>query len=186
MAGETTKLLPVTNAGDPTSADALLPLVYAELRRLAAHKMAGERAGHTLQATALVHEAYLRLVQESNHEWRNRSQFMAVAAETMRRILVDRARRRLSLKRGGKLEQTEVDWIELPGTPDDTVVLRVHEALEALAATDPVKAEVVKLKFFVGLSSLETATILGLNEKTVRRHWNFARAWLFQRMSAPE
>lgn len=183
MSGEATQLLEAIDSGDPKAAHQLLPLVYAELRRLAAHKMSGERAGHTLQATALVHEAYLRLVQESNHLWKNRSQFLAVAAETMRRILVDRARRRLSLKRGGNLEQTEVDWVELPGAPDDTLILRVHDALEALALEDPIKAQVVKLKFFVGLTSEETASILGLNEKTVRRHWTFAKAWLFQKIS---
>jgi RNA polymerase sigma factor (TIGR02999 family) len=131
-----------------------------------------------------VHEAYLRLVQESNQKWRNRSQFFAVAAETMRRILVDRARRRQSLKRGGDYERTEVDFLALPQADDDDLVLRVHDALDELAVEDPVKAEVVKLKFFVGLTSDEIATILGVNEKTVRRHWSFAKAWLFQNMSS--
>ena len=134
MPGDVTQLLSAIDSGDPKAAEELLPLVYEELRRLAAHKMAGERAGHTLQAMALVHEAYLRLVQESQQQWRNRSQFFAIAAETMRRILVDRARRRKSLKRGGNLERTEVDFLELPQAADDELVLRVHGALDALAA----------------------------------------------------
>jgi len=183
MPSDVTQLLSAIDSGDPKASEELLPLVYEELRRLAAHKMANERAGHTLQATALVHEAYLRLVRESKQQWHNREQFFAVAAETMRRILVDRARRRQSLKRGGNLERTEVDWLELPQPSDDSLVLRVHGALDRLAAEDPVKAEVVKLKFFVGLTSEEIATILDLNEKTVRRHWSFAKAWLFQKFS---
>ena len=183
MPGDVTQLLSAMDAGDPKAADELLPLVYDELRRLAAHRMSNERSGHTLQATALVHEAYLRLVQESQQRWQNRSQFFAVAAETMRRILVDRARRRHSRKRGGDLERADVDFLELPAPADDAVVLRVHDALDKLTAEDPVKAEVVKLKFFVGLTSDETAGILGLSEKTVRRHWSFAKAWLFQNMS---
>ena len=183
MPGNVTQLLSSIDSGDPKAAEELLPLVYAELRRLAAHKMASERAGNTLQATALVHEAYLRLVQESQQEWQNRSQFLAVAAETMRRILVDRARRRQSQKRGGDFERTEVDFLELPVPANDSLVLKVHEALDELAAEDPVKAKVVKLKFFVGLTSEEIAIVLDLNEKTVRRHWSFAKAWLFQNMS---
>lgn len=183
MPGDVTQLLCAIDAGDPKAAEQLLPLVYEELRRLAAHKMAGEKAGHTLQATALVHEAYLRLVKESQQQWQNRSQFIAVAAETMRRILVDRARRRQSQKRGGDFQRTEVDFLELPVPSEDALVLKVHEALNALAEEDPVKAEVVKLKFFVGLTSEEIAPVLGLNEKTVRRHWSFAKAWLFQKMS---
>ena len=183
MPGDVTRLLSAIDSGEPKAAEELLPLVYEELRRLAAHKMANERAGHTLQATALVHEAYLRLVHESQQQWQNRSQFLAVAAETMRRILVDRARRRQSLKRGGNFERTEADLLELPIPADDSLVLRVHDALDELAAEDPLKAEVVKLKFFVGLTSGEIATIVGLNEKTVRRHWSFAKAWLFQSMA---
>lgn len=180
---DVTRLLNCIDQGDPQAAEELLPLVYDELRRLAAHKMAGENAGQTLQATALVHEAYLRLVSESHQQWRNRSQFFAVASETMRRILVDRARRRRSLKRGGHYRRTEVDWVALPVPADDEGVLKVHEALDALAAEDPEKAEVVKLKFFVGLTNGEIASLMNLNEKTVRRHWSFAKAWLFQTLS---
>lgn len=181
---DVTRLLDAIQQGDPQATEELLPLVYEELRRVAAAKMARENPGHTLQPTALVHEAYLRLVQESQQQWQNRSQFFAMAAETMRRILVDRARRRQALKRGGDLERTELDLLELPVPADDSLVLKVHEALDALATEDPAKAEVVKLKFFVGLTSEEIAAILGLNEKTVRRHWSFAKAWLFQKMSA--
>lgn len=180
---EVTRILNCIEQGDPRAADELLPLIYEELRRLAASKMAGEKAGQTLQATALVHEAYLKLVQESQQRWQNRSQFFAVAAETMRRILVDRARRRRSLKRGGHYQRTEVDWVELPVPADDAVVLKVHETLDELAAEDPEKAEIVKLKFFVGLNNREVASLMAVNEKTVRRHWSFAKAWLFQAMA---
>ena len=144
--------------------------------------MDGEEAGQRCQPTGLGHEADLKLGQESQKQWENRSQCCAVASETMRRILVDRARRRRSLKRGGHYERTEVDWVELPVPADDAVVLKVHEALDELAAEDPEKAEIVKLKFFVGLSNKEIASLMGVNEKTVRRHWSFAKAWLFQAM----
>jgi RNA polymerase sigma factor (TIGR02999 family) len=183
MPGDVTQILHAIDSGDPKAADELLPLVYDELRKLAAFKMAGESPGQTLQATALVHEAYLRLVNESHGHWKNRSQFLAVASETMRRILVDRARRRQSLKRGGHYQRTEVDWVELPVAADDELILKVHEALDALAQEDPAKAEVVKLKFFVGLATEEIASLMHLNEKTVRRHWSFAKAWLFRAIS---
>ena len=176
----------ILNIDDPKASEELLPLVYEELRRLATSKMAHERAGHTLQATALVHEAYLKMSREANDRWDNRGQYFAVAAETMRRILVDRARRRLSKKRGGDYQRTEIDFVELPTAADDDLVLRVHEALDELAVTEPLKAEVVKLKFFVGLSSEEIGQLLKIHEKTVRRHWSFAKAWLVQAMSEPE
>jgi RNA polymerase sigma factor (TIGR02999 family) len=167
---------------DPQSAEALLPLVYGELRKLAARKMALEPAGHTLQATALVHEAWIRLSQENHTEWKNREHFYAVAAEVMRRILVDRARRRLSRKHGGDLMRVELDAVEIPVPEDDTLVLRVHEALGRLEHEDPQKAEVVKLRFFVGLDRAEVAAILGISERTVQRHWTFAKAWLVRKM----
>ena len=176
----------ILNIDDPKASEELLPLVYEELRRLATSNMAHERAGHTLQATALVHEAYLKMSREANDRWDNRGQYFAVAAETMRRILVDRARRRLSKKRGGDYQRTEIDFVELPTAADDDLVLRVHEALDELAVTEPLKAEVVKLKFFVGLSSEEIGQLLKIHEKTVRRHWSFAKAWLVQAMSEPE
>ena len=145
--------------------------------------MANETPGQTLQPTALVHEAWLRLSQQRSG-WRNKEQFYAVAAEVMRRILVDRARRRRSQKHGGHLERSDLDALEVPGLVDDTVVLRVHDALEQLTNEDPEKADVVKLRFFVGLENAEAAAILGVSEKTVQRHWSFAKAWLYRAMQA--
>ena len=175
---DVTQFLGAMDAGDPKAGEQLLPLVYEELRRLAAHKMAGEIPGQTLQPTALVHEAWLRLSQQSRSEWKNRDQFYAIAAEVMRRILVDRARRRRSRKHGGDWERVDMDAVDLPFGDDDELVLRVHEALERLVSEDPQKAAVVKLRFFVGLENGEIATLLGVSEKTVQRHWSFAKAWL--------
>src|ERR687888_2424148 len=141
---DVTRILDRAQQGDAKAAEELLPLVYDELRRLAAHKMAGEAPGQTLQPTALVHEAWLRLSRESRSEWKNREHFYAVAAEAMRRILVDRARRRRSRKHGGDFERVDVDSVEF-AFPDDQLVLEVHDALERLAADDPEKAQVVKL-----------------------------------------
>jgi RNA polymerase sigma factor (TIGR02999 family) len=179
---EVTRILEAVERGDPTAAEGLLPLVYDELRRLAAVKMANEPPGQTLQPTALVHEAWLRLSQESRTTWKNREQFYAMASEVMRRILVDRARRRRSRKHGGDLERVELDAVEFPVPADDALVLDVHEALEQLTAEDPEKAAVVKLRFFVGLENSEVAALLGVSEKTVQRHWAFAKAWLFRAM----
>jgi len=182
VVSEVTRILDTAGRGDPKATEELLPLVYDELRRLAAIKMANEPPGQTLQPTALLHEAWLRLSQESRTTWKNREQFYAMAAEVMRRILVDRARRRRSRKHGGDLERVELDAVELPVPGDDALVLDVHEALEKLTAEDPEKAQVVKLRFFVGLDNSEVATLLGVSEKTVRRHWTFAKAWLFRAM----
>ena len=179
---DVTRILDLAQAGDPTAADQLLPLVYEELRKLAARKMAGESPGQTLQPTALVHEAWLRLSQQSHARWQNREHFYAMAAEVMRRILVDRARRRQARKHGGQLERVNLDAVELPEFGNDAVILHVHEALERLAAEDSEKAQVVKLRFFVGLENAEVATLLGVSEKTVQRHWTFAKAWLFRAM----
>src|SRR5262249_17805893 len=159
---------------DPKAADDLLTLVYEELRRLAAHKMANEVPGQTLQPTALVHEAWLRLSQQADARWQNREQFYAVAAETMRRILVDRARRRQALKHGGDLERVDLEAVESAVPVDDEQLLQVHDALERLAAEDAGKAQIVKLRFFVGLDNAEVAALLGVSEKTVKRHWAFA------------
>jgi len=172
-----TQILGAMSEGDPKTPEELLPLVYEELRRLAAHKMASE-PHQTLQATALVHEAWLRLAQESRPDWKNRQQFFAVAAEVMRRILVDRARRRRAKKHGGDQERIDIAGLELPFAPGDDLVLQMHDALERLAAEDPDKAQVVKLRFFAGLANAETAALLGVSEKTVQRHWAFAKAWL--------
>lgn len=179
---EVTRILHSIGADEAKTSEELLPLVYDELRRLAAHKMVGEVPGQTLQPTALVHEAWLRLSQQADARWQNREHFYAVAAEVMRRILVDRARRRQTRKHGGQLERVDLDAVELPGAGDDAVVLQVHDALERLAAEDPQKAEVVKLRFFVGLENAEVAAILGISEKTVQRHWAFAKAWLYRAM----
>ena len=175
-----TRILEAIEQGDSKAADALLPLVYQELRRLAAQKMAQQPPGQTLQATALVHEAYLRLVASENQSWDHRGHFFAAAAEAMRHILVDNARRKQRAKHGGTMQRLDLDEIEIAAEPDDEKLLLVHEALDKLAADDPVKAEVVKLHYFVGLTHAETAQVLNLSEKTVRRHWNFARVWLYQ------
>lgn len=161
--------------------DRLLPILYDELRRLASAKLRGDPAGQTLQATALVHEVYLRLSNESNPHWRNRGQFLAIATETMRRILVDRSRRRLAQKRGGGLQREDIPLDRFPAASDDALAVRVHEALDELALEDSVRAEVVKLKFFAGLTSQEIAQLMEVNEKTVRRHWSFAKVWLTER-----
>lgn len=161
-------------------ASALLPLVYEELRKLAAHKMAGEAPGQTLQATALVHEAWLRLGGDRQPAWQNQAHFFAAAAEAMRRILVDRARRRKSLRRGGGAERVDLDSIELAEPVNDDELLAVHEALDRLTAHDPEKAELVKLRYFAGLTLQEAARALDLAPTTAKRHWAYARAWLYR------
>ena len=173
-----TRIVEGVQEGEPGASGELLPLVYDELRRLAAHKMAHEAPGQTLQPTALVHEAWLRLSHQSRSTWKNREQFYAIAAEIMRRILVERARRRRSRKHGGELERVELDAVDLPFIGSDDLVLQVHDALVRLTTEDPQKAEVVKLRFFVGLGNAEIATLLDVSEKTVQRHWAFAKAWL--------
>jgi RNA polymerase sigma factor (TIGR02999 family) len=167
-------------AGDPKVAEELLPLLYGELRRLAAHKLASEPAGQTLQATALVHEAWLRLGGDQHQPWQNRAHFFATAAEAMRRILVDNARRKKRLKRGGNLERVELDNVTLPAPMPDDDLLAVDEALDRLAEADPRAAELVKLCFFVGLTQEQAAKHLEISISTVERTWAFARAWLFR------
>ena len=162
------------------AADELLPLVYEELRRLAAAKMAQQTPGQTLQATALVHEAYLRLTGGVRDRWQDRAHFFRASAEAMRCILIENARRKSRWKRGGRLERVELEGLELAAeTPPDTLLV-VHEALERLAAEDAPKAELVKLRFFIGLTHAEAAKVLGLSEPTVKRYWDFARAWLLR------
>ena len=171
------------DAGDPKAAQELLAFVYEQLRRIAAAKMAHEAPGQTLQPTALVHEAWLRLGGDSQPRWQNRAHFFSSAAEAMRRILVENARRKLRLKRGGGVEHVELDSaIQAPA--EDEKVVNVSDALELLAREDPQKAEIVKLRFFVGLSNDEIAALLGVNEKTVRRHWEVAKVRLFQSIKA--
>lgn len=164
----------------PKSAEDLLPVVYTELRRLAAAKMASQPAGHTLQATALVHEAYLRLKGSGRQEWADRTHFFSAAAEAMRHILVDSARRKQALRHGGGQQRVTVPEVAAPMEADDEKILQVDEALELLRQEDPVKAQVVKLRYFGGLTHPEVAEVLGLSEKTVKRYWAYARVWLYQ------
>jgi len=178
---DVTCFLDAIERGEAKATNELLPIIYQELRRLAAHKMANEAPGHTLQPTALVHEAYLRLVgsAQSQH-WDGRAHFFAAAAEAMRRILVERARRRGRLKRGGDLERAELVESQIVSPLKDERLLLVHEVLDELAAQDPVKAQIVKLRFFAGLENAEIGALLNVSEKTVRRHWQVAKILLFQ------
>ncbi len=183
---DVTRILEAVQQGDPAAAKDLLPLVYEELRRLARSKMAQQSAGHTLQPTALVHEAWLRLVGSERQEWNGRGHFFAAAAEAMRHILVDSARRKRRAKHGGGQERLDVDDLEIAAGADDEKILLVNEALEKLAMEDPIRAEVVKLHYFVGLTHAESAEILQISEKTVRRHWNYARVWLYQTIQSAD
>jgi RNA polymerase sigma factor (TIGR02999 family) len=176
---DVTRILNSIERGDAHAAEKLLPLVYEELRRLAAHKMSLEAAGQTLQPTALVHEAWLRLVGE-NHSWENRRHFFSAAAEAMRRILIERARQRQRLRHGGELHRTTLDELDLAITANDDTVLLVNDALEKLVQQDPVGAELIKLRFFAGLTNVEAAKALGLAERTAKRTWAYARAWLYE------
>jgi RNA polymerase sigma factor (TIGR02999 family) len=177
---EVTQVLVRAQAGDPNAAEELLPLVYSELRQLAAAKMQSQSPGHTLQATALVHEAFLRLTTGARTTWTDRTHFFRAAAEAMRCVLIENARRKGRWKRGGHLERIQLEGLQLAedSTPDTLLV--VHEALDKLAAVDARKAELVKLRFFVGLSNAEAAEVLGVSEPTVKRDWDFARAWLLR------
>jgi RNA polymerase sigma factor (TIGR02999 family) len=177
---DVTHILSAIEDGDPLAAEQLLPLVYDELRQLAAQRLACEKPGQTLQATALVHEAYLRLVgSDPDRQWNGRSHFFRAAAEAMRRILVDRARHKHTLKRGGADPPCPLPAAaELVAAPAADV-LAVHEALEQLAQHDPAKAELVKLRYFVGLSVAAAADVLGISRATADRHWRYARTWLY-------
>jgi RNA polymerase sigma factor (TIGR02999 family) len=178
---EVTRILDRAQQGDPKAAEELLPLVYEELRKLAAHKMANEAPGQTLQPTALVHEAWLRLVgQDSQAQFANRAHFFAAAAEAMRRILVERARRKLAQRRGAGAEHIGLNGLEVANPTSDDQLLAVNEALDRFAAQDPQKAELVKLRYFVGLKIEEAAELLGISEATAKRWWVYARAWLFE------
>ena len=176
---DVTRLLSQIEQGDPQAAEKLLPLVYDELRKLAAARMAAEQPGNTLNATALVHEAYMRLVDPADQDqWDHRGHFFAAAAEAMRRILVDRARRKAAAKRGGELARVELEP-ELAAAPEiQEDLIALDEALDRFAALHPMQAELVKLRYFGGLSLPEAAEALGLSERTAGRHWAFARAWL--------
>jgi RNA polymerase sigma factor (TIGR02999 family) len=175
---EITLILERAEQGDPKAAEELLPLVYDELRKLAAFKMAHEPAGHTLQPTALVHEAWLRMVAVENPSWENRAHFFAAAAEAMRRVLIDRARRKQAARHGGGWRRVELEMIDAPARADEDTLLRVNEALEALARENTKVAELVKLRFFAGLGVEQAALALGVTDRTARNYWRFARAWL--------
>jgi RNA polymerase sigma factor (TIGR02999 family) len=180
---DVTQILQAIERGDAKAAYDLLPLVYQELRRLAAHKMVGEAPGHTLQPTALVHEAYLRLVGDGQgQQWDGRAHFFAAAAEAMRRILVESARRKKRIKHGGELKRVDVDDVELPLPLPEDELLALDDALDRLATVDTRAAEVVKLCFFVGLTQEEAGKEMGVSLATAERLWSFARAWLFQEM----
>jgi RNA polymerase sigma factor (TIGR02999 family) len=181
---DVTLILDRVQQGDPKAAEELLPVVYKELRRLAAAKMAQQTPGQTLQATALVHEAYLRLTGGARDRWNDRAHFFRAAAEAMRCILIENARRKSRWKRGGKMERVDLEGLELATeTPPDTLLV-VQEALERLTEEDAPKAELVKLRFFIGLTNAEAAKVLGLSEPTVKRHWEYARAWLLREIRA--
>lgn len=180
---DVTCLLDHVRQGNEAAAEDLLPMVYDDLRKLAAAKMAQERPGQTLQPTALVHEAWLRLNRDQPR-WQNRAHFLGAAAEAMRRILVENARRKLRLKRGGGQERVDLEESAIAAPTSDDKLLQVNAALETLAAEDPQKAEIVKFRFFVGLSNEEIAALLEVNEKTVRRHWELAKVRLFREIQA--
>jgi len=179
---EFTQILARVDQGDPKAAEELLPLVYEELRRLAAQKMAHEAAGQTLQPTALVHEAWLRLVGSHDQAWNSRGHFFAAAAEAMRRILIDNARRKNRLRHGQGLARVDLDQVDVAIHSDDETLLQVDDALRKLSQEDPVKAELVKLRFFIGLSIAEAGQALGLSESTAKRYWAYARAWLYEEL----
>ncbi|HXG11722.1 MAG TPA: ECF-type sigma factor [Gemmataceae bacterium] len=182
---EVTQILDAIAQGDPQAAEQLLPLVYEELRKLAAQKLAQEKPGQTLQATALVHEAYLRLVDaDQAQHWKSRGHFFAAAAEAMRRILIEQARRKKSAKRGGQWTRVALDQGDGAAAAAPDQLLALDEALQTLARHDPVAGELVKLRFYAGLSVEEAAEALGVSSATAYRHWTFARAWLHAQLLA--
>jgi RNA polymerase sigma factor (TIGR02999 family) len=178
-----TQILNAAGSGYSQAAEKLLPLVYEELRRLAAAKMSYIVPGQTLQPTALVHEAWLRLEGGEKQGWENRKHFFAAASQAMRHILIERARRKLRARHGAGLERVDLDAIEIAAPSDDERLLQVNEALDELAMIAPEKAEVVKLRFFVGLEEQETAEVLNLSPRTVERYWSYAKAWLFDHIA---
>jgi RNA polymerase sigma factor (TIGR02999 family) len=180
---DVTQILNLVQAGNSNAAEELLPHVYDELRRLAAHRIAGERPGQTSQATELVHEAWLRLVRTPDQTWQNRAHFFRTAAECMRRILIDKARRKQQIRHGGGQQRVGMDELDMADSLDGERLLFVNEALDRLAVEDSVKAEIVKLRFFVGLGNREIAELLGISERTVERAWRFAKTWLLAELS---
>ncbi len=186
MMSDVTRILEEVRAGDQRAADRLLSAVYDELRRLAARKLARERPGQTLQATALVHEAYVRLLGGGSTEWENSVHYFAAAAEAMRRILVEAARRKARLKHGGGLQRHEVDEADAVVTSDPTDLIALDEALEKLTREDEVKASLVQLRYFAGLTVEQAGRVLGISRATADRYWTFARTWLYNEMASGE
>jgi RNA polymerase sigma factor (TIGR02999 family) len=182
VVGDFTSILEGAEQGDPKAAEQLLPLVYDELRRLAAHKMANEAPGQTLQPTALVHEAWLRLMGSGNQQWNGRGHFFGAAAEAMRRILIENARRKHAVRHGGGQAKIDIAEIEIAVTAKDDELLAVNDLLEKFAAHDKRKAELVKLRYFVGMTTAEAAEVLGISVPTADRWWNYSRAWLFEQI----
>jgi RNA polymerase sigma factor (TIGR02999 family) len=177
---DVTRILNAIEQGDAGATEKLLPLVYDELRRLAVQKMAQESPGQTLQATALVHEAYIRLVESESQNWDNRGHFFAAAAEAMRRILVENARRKKREKHGGGLKRLDIAELDMALSTNDETILLVDEALEKLNQIDEMGAKLIKLRFFAGLPNIQAAKILGIPERTAKRTWAYARAWLHE------
>jgi len=180
-----TRILTAIERGDAQATDELLPVVYDELRRMAAHKMSTEPAGHTLQPTALVHEAWLQLVDSPNQTWQNRAHFFGAAAEAMRRLLIARARRKNRQRRGSGARHLDVDQLEIASPAPDQQLLALNEALDRFAALEPQQAELIKLRYFIGMTIEEAAGILGISEATAKRWWAYSRAWLFHELSLP-
>jgi RNA polymerase sigma factor (TIGR02999 family) len=180
-----TRILTAIEQGDAKSTDELLPVVYDELRRMAAYKMAHEPAGHTLQPTALVHEAWLKLVDAPHQSWQNRAHFFGAAAEAMRRILIARARRKSRQRRGAGAAHLDVDELEIASPAPSEQLLALNDALDRFAALEPQQAELVKLRYFVGLKIEEAAEVLGISKATAKGWWTYAKAWLFQDLQTP-
>jgi RNA polymerase sigma factor (TIGR02999 family) len=183
---EVTRILSAIEQGDPQAAEQLLPLVYDELRKLAAQRLAHEKPGQTFQATALVHEAYLRLIGPEMPSWNGRGHFFSAAAEAMRRILIENARRKQSAKHGGALHRVDLDGVDVPTCAPSEDVLALDDALSKLAAEDPAKAELVKLRFFGGLSVEDAGRVLGISRATADRYWSYARVWLYSELNEAE
>lgn len=182
--GDVTRILAGIEQGDPAAAERLLPLVYEELRNLAAQRLTREKPGQTLQATALVHEAYLRLVDvDQVQQWNSRGHFFAAAAEAMRRLLVEQARRKKRVRHGGARQRVDLDSELCMSEESDDTLLLIDDAIDRLAAEDPEAAKVVKLRYFAGLTIEETAAAMNISVRTVNRHWTYARAWLYQQMN---
>jgi RNA polymerase sigma factor (TIGR02999 family) len=177
---DVTRILESIEQGDPKAADELLPLVYGELRKLASSKMANEAPNQTLQPTALVHEAWLRLVGNVNPKFDGRAHFFGAAAEAMRRILIDKARRKKAIRHGGDQQRVEFEGLEVVAPVDDDQLLAINDALDKLTAQNKIEAELVKLRFFVGLTLEEAAEVLGISARTADNYWAHARAWLFR------